>query len=195
MLRQFIARPTIRARVPISQPARCFSTTLPMNKGVVDAAKDVLEKANKVTGEILAGAIETTEKVAPTPDNIKDAAETVNRKTGEVLADGIEKAEEAKDFAKDKAGDIANDAEGTAKDLKHKAKGKAAELKDQASDKAGELKDQAGELKDQAADKAGDLKDEAHAKKRVLENTSGYKDLQDKGSKIESEQNRPDDAV
>lgn len=131
--------------------SRAFTVSLASRKSVVDTAKDVLEKANKKTGEFLAGTIEQTEKVAPTGENIKLAAGKVNQKTGDVLADGVEKAEAA----------------------------------------AGKAKEAASEAKERASD----VNEEAQAKAKVNANTAGYDNLQDKGSKVESEQNRPDDAV
>ncbi|PVH13964.1 uncharacterized protein CXQ87_002085 [Candidozyma duobushaemuli] len=131
--------------------SRAFTVSLASRKSVVDTAKDVLEKANKKTGEFLAGTIEQTEKVAPTGENIKSAAGKVNQKTGDVLADGVEKAEAA----------------------------------------AGKAKEAASEAKERASD----VNEEAQAKAKVNANTAGYDNLQDKGSKVESEQNRPDDAV
>lgn len=178
MFRQLAFRQAsiLRAARPV-HPARALTCSVAARKSIVDSAKEVLEKVNKKTGEALASTIETTENVAPTTENVKQAAETVNKKTGEILADGIEKAEEATSFAKDKASNITEDVKDKASDLKEDAKIKAADLKEDAKDKA------------------ADLKDEAAAKKKVVENTAGYKNLQDKGSKIESEQNRPDDAV
>lgn len=140
---------TIAPRLPLAArvPSRCLSSTR-ANNSIMDTAKDMLDKANKKTGEVLASTIENTEKVATNPEQMKeaatDAASTVNQKTGKVLADGIEKAEEAA---------------GKAKEVTKEAKA------------------------------------EAEAKHKVLKNTSGYEDLQDKGKKVESEQNRPDDAV
>lgn len=99
--------------------SRAFSVSLASRKSVVDSAKDVLDKANKKTGEFLAGTINKTEQAAG-------------------------HAEEA------------------------------------ASD---------------AAQKASLKVDEVKAQKKVNDNTQGYLNLQDKGAKVESEQNRPDDAV
>ncbi|RKP29249.1 hypothetical protein METBISCDRAFT_3530, partial [Metschnikowia bicuspidata] len=51
------------------------------------------------------------------------------------------------------------------------------------------------EKADEAKDKVKDGTNHAEAKMKVEKNTLGYRDLQDKGSRVESEQNRPNDAV
>lgn len=143
MFRQIttISRVTVPRQAAAS---RAFSVSLANRKSVVDTAKDVLDKANKKTGEFLAGTIDKTENAVPTTEDVKNAAETANKKTGEVLSEGIDKTEDAA----------------------HKTAGKA-------QGKVDELK----------------------AQKKVDANTQGYHNLQDKGAKVETEQNRPDDAV
>ncbi|PSK38974.1 hypothetical protein C7M61_002281 [Candidozyma pseudohaemuli] len=165
--------------------SRAFTVSLASRKSVVDTAKDVLEKANKKTGEFLAGTIENTEKVAPTGENLKLAAEKVNQKTGDVLADGIEKTQLAADSVKDV------DLKGAASKVNQKTGDVLADGVEKAEGVAGKAKEAASEAKERASD----VKDEAQAKAKVNANTAGYENLQDKGAKVESEQNRPDDAV
>lgn len=165
--------------------SRAFTVSLASRKSVVDTAKDVLEKANKKTGEFLAGTIEQTEKVAPTGENLKLAAEKVNQKTGDVLADGIEKTQLAADSVKDV------DVKGAASKVNQKTGDVLADGVEKAEGVAGKAKEAASEAKERASD----VKDEAQAKAKVNANSAGYENLQDKGSKVESEQNRPDDAV
>lgn len=176
--------------------SRAFTVSLASRKSIVDATKDVLEKANKKTGEFLAGTIETTEKAAPTTETFKLAAEKANQKSGDILADGIEKAQHATEGVKNtdikgaaekvnqKTGDVLADGLEKAEGVAGKAKGAAADAKDDVQGKAEEVKDRATEAKDKV-----------HAKAKVEANTAGYNNLQDKGAKVESEQNRPDDAV
>ncbi|CAH6721278.1 hypothetical protein CLIB1444_05S07536 [[Candida] jaroonii] len=130
-----------------SRPIRLVHTT-PVRYSVVDTAKDVLNKANKKTGEFLAGTMETVEQAAPTnasdaaqkageaAEKVSETASEVNKKSGEVLADGMQKVEDATPGLNDHP-----------------------------------------------------------AKKKVDKNSAGYKDLQDKGAKAESEQNRPEDGL
>lgn len=130
-----------------SRPIRLVHTTS-VRYSVVDTAKDVLQKANKKTGEFLASTMETAEKAAPNSASdaaqkvgeaagkVSEAASDVNKKSGEVLADGMQKVEDATPGLNDHP-----------------------------------------------------------AKKKVDQNTAGYKNLQDKGAKAESEQNRPEDGL
>lgn len=150
---------TVRASVKANN-LRLFSSTS-ANLSVVQAAKDALLKANKKTGEILAGGMDAAEKATPTGENIADTASKINKKTGEVLADGMEKVQQA-------TPDV-----------------------DSVGDAASKLNKKTGEV---LADGMSKVEHVQH-KQRVNENTKGYESLQDKGSKAESEQNRPDDAV
>ena len=91
MFRQIASR-NIRAATQV-RSQRFFAATA-YRSSVIDTAKDLLNKANKKTGEVLADGIEKTEQVTPTTETVKNAADKVNKKTGEVLADGIEKTEQ-----------------------------------------------------------------------------------------------------
>lgn len=103
-------------------------------------------------------------------DSAKEALKKANKKIGEVAAGGIEKTQEMTPNAE-------NVTEAT-KETAHKVNKKT------------------GEVLAEGLDKAEKMKPELHSeKRRVQENAKGYTDLQDKGSKTESEQNRPDDAV
>lgn len=121
---------------------RTFHTT-PTNYSIVGSAKEVLQKANKKTGEVLASGMESAEKNAPKmtgedsmAEGAKDALSKANKKTGEAIASGMETAEK----------------------------------------------------------KVPNLNENDHQKK-VRENAKGYDNLQDKGSKAETEQNRPEDGM
>lgn len=191
MFRAVATRP-IFARTALLQPSRAFAYTPIVKNNVIDTAKDILNKANKKTGEVLASAMETAESVTPTVDGVKQAASKVNHKTGEVLADGMEKVEE-----------VANKAKHATEDVAHKAKHTSAEdIKEAASDAASKVNKKTGEALSEGMDKAEQAKDkvketaaQAEAKMKVEKNAAGYQNLQDKGRKVESEQNRPDDAV
>ncbi|EER30564.1 conserved hypothetical protein [Candida tropicalis MYA-3404] len=100
------------------------------NYSIVDAAKDVLSKANSKIGKMAAKDIEYAEKAA---HGAKESVEKLNKKTGEVLAEGIDLAQTAK----------------------HRS----------------------------------------DAVSKVRKNKLGYDNLQDKGTKVESEQCRPDDGL
>lgn len=207
MLRSVISRSSL-ARVAVLQPSRSFAyTPVAFKTPVVDTAKEILSKANKKTGEVLASAMETAENATPSVDDVKYAAEKVNKKTGEVLADGLEAVGSAAEKAKHSAEEVTQKAKEGAEDVAEKAKNTSAEdLKDAAADAAHKVNKKTGEALSEGMDKAEDLKDAAkskgqdaaahvEAKYKVEKNAAGYKDLQDKGRKVESEQNRPDDAV
>ncbi|CCE80402.1 Piso0_003518 [Millerozyma farinosa CBS 7064] len=102
-------------------------------------------------------------------DSAKEALKKANKKIGEAAAGGIEKTQEMTPNAEKVT-------EAT-KETAHKANKKT------------------GEVLAEGLDKAEKLKPELNSeKRRVKENAKGYNDLQDKGSKAETEQNRPDDA-
>ncbi|OBA21168.1 hypothetical protein METBIDRAFT_42198, partial [Metschnikowia bicuspidata var. bicuspidata NRRL YB-4993] len=174
MFRQIASRTIAPLSARVSPNARYLSYSR-VNLSVVDTAKDILHKANKKTGEVLANTIDTTEKVTPSGEQVKDAAtnaaSAANQKAGDVLADGIEKAE----------------------DISHKAKQTATDAN--LGEKAKDAAQSAQQFSHKAKETTIDMKDHANAKKKVLENARGYENLQDKGSKVETEQNRPDDAV
>lgn len=118
----------------------------PARLSILETSKNVLNKANKKTGEFLASTMDTAEKVAEktsetiSPETIKQTSHKVNKNTGKVLAEGMDQVE--KTFPNVNAANP-----------------------------------------------------HPHHKKRVSDNTKGYHNLQDKGSKVESEQNRPEDGL
>lgn len=222
------------SRVAVSQPIRPLTYSLTARKSVVDLAKDILEKANKKTGEFLAGTMESAEhagnikhvaeeanlktgkvladgmqkaedvahdvkeKVTHTKvdadtlaEKAKEGAQKVNLKTGEVLSDGMEKAENLNETVKLKAGDFKQDAES----LKRKASYNAEEMKDDAANMAEEATSNVKEAGKDLHDKTDGFTEKSRERKRVEENAKGYKDLQDRGAHLESEQGRPDDGV
>lgn len=105
-------------------------------------------------------------------ETTKSVLDKANKATGKVLADGMEAAEKVAPTAS------------TVKDAAEKAHKKTGEV----------LADGMEEVEKHApnAKSSGEVHD---AKKKVQKNAEGYLNLQDKGSKAESEQNRPDDAV
>ncbi|KAK6460866.1 hypothetical protein DFJ63DRAFT_210336 [Scheffersomyces coipomensis] len=120
-------------------------------------------------------------------DNAKIAMDKLNKGAGKVAADGLGFAEQATKTAKSGVHEINKKTVETL-DTVNKSTGKV--LAD-----GMDAVEQAGEKAKAAKDEALLTKDQLEAKKRVREHHKGYKDLQDKGSKTESEQNRPDDAV
>lgn len=101
-------------------------------------------------------------------DATKSVLEKANKATGKVLADSMEAAEKVTP---------------TTSDVKNAA--------EKVNKKTGEV------LADgmEKVEKVAPVGNTSEAKKRVQQNTKGYRNLQDKGNKAESEQNRPDDAV
>lgn len=96
----------------------------------------------------------------------KDVLNKANKKIGEVTADGLEKAENVVHSS-------------------HPIK-----------KTAHEINMTTGKVLAEGMEKAERVIPTASSeKKRVKENIKGYKDLQDKGSKVESEQGRPEDGV
>lgn len=183
------------SRLPTYAPTatRAFSTSL-ASRSVVGKTKEVLSKANEKVGKVLADGIDTAEttakKASENVPNPKEALDITNKKVGEVLADGIETAES-----------VTKDAP-SAQEALNKAGNKAEEAKETLGKKAENAKetlgDKAEEAKETLGDKAEDVKDsavQAKERARVEANHAGYESLADKGSKVELEQQRPDDAV
>lgn len=222
MIRQTALRQITLARVRAPQLTTHQPILAAKNYSVLGAAKEVLSKANKKTGEVLAGGMEKVEEVTPTSETISQAAQDVNKKTGEVLADGMEKVEplipghggekevgkkvaDAAKTAKNKANEVLADGMEKAEDVVpgkndlkqagEKAKQNVKQAGDEIADAAGTANKKAGDVLSNGMDKAKGAVDEAEAKHRVKKNAKGYKDLQDKGSKVESEQSRPEDGL
>ncbi|ODV78349.1 uncharacterized protein CANTADRAFT_6743 [Suhomyces tanzawaensis NRRL Y-17324] len=173
MFRQIALRQT----KTISSSMRPFSQT-PANSGVIDAAKEALKTANKKIGEVAADGIEKAEQVTPNKDTVINAADKVNKKTGEVLSEGIDKAQKVTP----NQDDLSQAAENVGD--------KVADAADKANKKTGKVLADGIDKAEKAVPNAAN-----NAKSKVAKNHEGYKDLQDKGSKTETEQNRPDDAV
>lgn len=186
MIRQLAFRQTTALRAGLVPATRYISTT-PARYSIIGSAKDVLHKANKKIGEVAAEGIEKTQHA--TPHSVGDAAEKVNKKTGEVLAEGIEKTQKV---TPDSVGDAAQ-----------KVNKKTGEVLAEGIDKTQRATpDDVGEAVQKVNNKTGEALAEGiektqHGKERirVSQNAKGYDSLQDKGSKTETEQNRPDDAV
>lgn len=226
MIRQTALRQLTIARANASRITTHQPVLAAKNYSVLGAAKEVLSKANKKTGEVLAGSMETVEKVTPTTETISKTAQDVNKKTGEILADGMEKVEplvpghggaenvgqkvkEAANTVNKKTGEVlangmdkaedyipgsddVKNAAGNAAETVSKKAGNAKKVAENANERAGEIINEGTE---EAKEKVEGTVDRAEARHRVNKHAEGYKDLQDKGSKVEVEQNRPDDAV
>lgn len=150
-----------------STQVRYLSASAPRSS-ILGGVKETLQKVNKKTGEVLAEGMEKAEDKTPHASSVGDAASKINKKTGEVLADGMQKVEDKAPNV-DSVGDAAS----------------------KANKKTGEV------LADgmEKAEKVVPTASKADAKKKVDENVKGYDNLQHKGSRVETEQNRPDDAV
>lgn len=109
---------------------------------------------------------------------VKETLEKANKKTGEFLASTMETAEKAAPGSMNEAAD------------------KTAEAADKVNKKTGEVLADGIDKAEKAIPNANKPADSVtHATGKVKENAKGYKDLQDKGSKAETEQARPDDGV
>lgn len=165
-------------RLPASA-SRQFSSTI-ASRSVVGKTKQILNDANQKVGKVLADSMDTVEKAAENAPTPKEALDATNKKVGKVLADGLETAEETVASGKETAEKVANKAG------------------DKAEDTIASGKETAQKVANKAGEKAEDIANTALAveqRARVKENHQGYSSLQDKGSKVETEQQRPDDAV
>ncbi|KAI5970898.1 hypothetical protein CANMA_000058 [Candida margitis] len=148
-------------------------------QNATEKVKGAAETVNKKTGKVLADGIETAQQSVNPSDlaeKAKSAADTLNKKTGQVLADGVEAGEkivggtkEAADTANKKTGQVLADGVEKGEELANKTK--------------------------ETVDNVTENADKNHAKREVKEKTKGYENLQDKGSNVEREQQRPDDGV
>lgn len=155
------------------------STTLLLTRpySVIEKTKLALSWANHAVGKMAAKDIEIAEHVAQTTahgvkvaeEDLKIAAEFVNKQGGRVLADGIEIGEK-----------VAHGAE----EAVHFAE-EEVELLNLAT----------GRIIADGIEIAQIVKHRHDAIAKVRQNKRGYASLQDKGSKVESEQNRPDDGL
>ncbi|CUM49500.1 unnamed protein product [Debaryomyces tyrocola] len=182
MIRQLAFRQTTALRAGLVPATRYISTT-PARYSIIGSAKEVLHKANKKIGEVAAEGIEKTQHA---PDSVGNVAKKVNKKTGEVLAEGIDKTQKVTPHG---VGDAA-----------HKVNKKTGEVLAEGIDKTqkatpSNIGAEAEKVDGEMADGIKKKQQQAEEKLRVSKNTKGYDSLQDKGSKAESEQNRPDDAV
>lgn len=138
----------------------------------------IRQLALRQTTTIRAGMLPATRYFATTParysilGSAKDALLKANKKIGEVAAEGIDKTQKAEHSVEDAVHNIG------------KKTGQAADT----------VNKKTGEVLAEGIDKTQKAMPN-EAKRRVSNNAEGYKNLQDKGSKAESEQNRPDDAV
>ncbi|KAG7872500.1 hypothetical protein KL938_005324 [Ogataea parapolymorpha] len=115
-------------------------------------------------------------------DSTKEVLKDINLKVGKTLASGLDKAEDVAETVKEEVSTVKDKVADKKDDLSQKASEKASQAKQDASQEAAELKETLQSNKD-------------NVKREVKENFKGYDSLQDKGSKIEREQQRPDDGV
>ncbi|KAG7935811.1 hypothetical protein KL934_002370 [Ogataea polymorpha] len=115
-------------------------------------------------------------------DSTKEVLKDINLKVGKTLASGLDKAEDVAETVKDEVSTVKDKVADKKDDLSQKASEKASQAKQDASQEAAELKETFQSNKE-------------NVKREVKENFKGYESLQDKGSKIEREQQRPDDGV
>ncbi|KAG7820029.1 hypothetical protein KL928_001466 [Ogataea angusta] len=115
-------------------------------------------------------------------DSTKEVLKDINLKVGKTLASGLDKAEDVAETVKEEVSTVKDKAADKKDDLSQKASEKAAQTKQDVSQEAAEMKDSLHSNKE-------------NVKREVKENFKGYDSLQDKGSNIEREQQRPDDGV
>lgn len=168
-------------RVP-ALTTRQFSSSI-ASRSVVGKTKEILNDANQKVGKVLADSMDTVEKATENVPNPKEALDITNKKVGKVLADGLETAESAAKTVSDNAPEP--------KEALDKANKKAGETIASGKEKAEELASKVGEKTEDVAETVLAAKERA----RVEKNHEGYSSLADKGSKVELEQQRPDDAV
>ncbi|KAG7663957.1 uncharacterized protein J8A68_002518 [[Candida] subhashii] len=214
---------------------------------VVDKTKDILNKVNLKTGQVLADGLEATEHAV---ENVQ----AMPKKAGQLFKDGMDQAEalaegstpeeklhrvknvqrSAAEGAKETADEAAGKAKGKAYEAKETidnaaetTKGKAYETAESAKQKTRQatswaqeeldpIRSKAEEISEniknkaskatasikstasEAVKKAGQTIEENEPEpnqynQNVKQNYKGYDSLKDKGSKVEGEQNRPDD--
>lgn len=168
-------------RVP-AYTLRQFSTSI-ASRSVVGKTKQILNDANEKVGKVLANGMDNVEKAADSVPNPKEALDITNKTVGKVLADGLEGAEAAAKTVSQKVPDP--------KDALDKANKRAGETiaggLDAAETAIGKAEEKTEEFTNSALG--------AEQRARVEKNYAGYSSLEDKGSKVELEQQRPDDAV
>lgn len=155
----------------------------------------ICQLALRQTTALRSGLVPATRYISTTParysiiDSAKDALNKANKKIGEVAAEGIDKTQKA---TPDSVGDAAQ-----------KVNKKTGEVLAEGIDKTQKATpDSVGEAAQKVNKKTGEVLAEGiektqqtDEKLRVSKNAKGYESLQDKGSKAETEQNRPDDAL
>lgn len=142
-------------------------------KFAAEEAKLAADIANKTTGKVLVEGIELGEKVVHGAEAAahfaEEEAEILNKKTGKILVEGIELGEK-----------VVHGAEA------------AAHL---AEEEAALLNKKTGKILADGIEIAQIIKHRHDAISKVKANKRGYASLQDKGAKVETEQNRPDDGL
>ncbi|CAG86338.2 DEHA2C13398p [Debaryomyces hansenii CBS767] len=159
------------------------------------ALKMIRQLAFRQTTALRAGLVPATRYISTTParysiiGSAKDVLHKANKKIGEVAAEGIEKTQHATPHSVGDAAQKVNKktgevlAEGIDKTQKA--------TPDSVGDAAQKVNKKTGEVLAEGIEKTQQGKERL----RVSQNAKGYDSLQDKGSKTETEQNRPDDAV
>lgn len=155
--------------------------------------KKGIRKTQKKAANAIEEGADAVEEKSPDYEDIKKAGKDAHAKAKSTLQEGKEKILESSvgDSVIGSAKKLAETVSDTAASLNKKA-GQAAAA---GLDKIQEAVPSTEEIPSKHS--AAKLKNEAHNKEvdRVNENAKDYRDLRDKGSKVESEQNRPDDAV
>lgn len=165
----------------------------------IDNVKDAASKLNHKTGKVIAEGMEkaeaasdhVTSKVKHTQEHVKSAVSKTDRQAGKDLADHIDRQQNTSY----KISDIAKGYQDEAKEAASRANLKAGRALADNMDKAQQANNSWDAQTQEAKNEVYNAKAHFEAKDKVQKNSAGYKDLQDKGSKVESEQNRPDDAV
>lgn len=155
----------------------------------------IRQLAFRQTTALRAGLVPATRYISTTParysiiGSAKEVLHKANKKIGEVAAEGIDKTQHV--------------AEGSVGKAAHKVNKKTGEVLAEGIDKtqkaaphnvgeaAEKVNKKTGEVLAEGIEKTQHLREKA----RVSQNAKGYDSLQDKGSKTETEQNRPDDAL
>ena len=170
-------------------------SSINVNTNNTIALKMIRQLAFRQTTALRAGLVPATRYISTTParysiiGSAKDVLHKANKKIGEVAAEGIEKTQHATPHSVGDAAQKVNKktgevlAEGIDKTQKA--------TPDSVGDAAQKVNKKTGEVLAEGIEKTQQGKERL----RVSQNAKGYDSLQDKGSKTETEQNRPDDAV
>ncbi|CDK25055.1 unnamed protein product [Kuraishia capsulata CBS 1993] len=122
-------------------------------------------------------------------DSAKETLDNLNKKIGKAAAAGLESAEHVAHKTSDAASEVASKAQEHGANAEKSVKEAASDVASKAEEGRESFKDAASATANAANGFTNEHTD------NVKNNFKGYSSLQDKGSKVESEQNRADDAV